>query len=145
MFAGFADELEKIAAARGQMSIPKERQGRRPMTVDTLLRREKDGTLFKEKKADSQGNPQPVRGGADSDGAAPLPRRLGEVPGRPSMIPDSEKTGEIVPRAPKKLGDVPTQDDLNAVDRRDGRGEATTVVGLAQRSADIGVSNGEHA
>jgi len=153
MLAGFVDELDKISSAHGRMHVPKERSGRRPMTVDTLLKKEKDGTLFK--GADAAGAPQPVRGGADGDGAAPLPKRAGEVPGRPSMIPDSEKTGYVSPfpmtpitahpRSPKKRGDVPTQDDFNAVDRMDGRGEATTITGLAQRSADIGVSNGEHA
>lgn len=159
MLAGFVDELGKIASAHGRMHVPKERKGRRSMTVDTLLKKEKDGTLFKE--GDAAGAPQPVRGGADGDGAAPLPKRPGEVPGRPSMIPDSEKTGStpypdvgpiptgesprLTPRAPKKRGDVPTQDDLNVVDRYDGRGEATTVTGLAQRSADVGISNGEHS
>jgi hypothetical protein len=113
------------------------------MTVDTLLKKDKSGTLYK--GADAAGSPQPVRGGADGDGAARMPRHAGEVPGRGSMIPDVEKTGMVPLRAPKKRGDVPSQDDLNVVDRLDGRGEATTVTGLAQRSADVGVSNGEHA
>lgn len=151
--AGFVDELAKIASSHGRMHVPKARTGRRPMTVDTLLKKDKDGTLFK--GADSAGSPQDVRAGATDEGAAPLPKHRGEVPGRPSMIPDAEKTGSMfvqmseaqppAPRSPKKKGDVPSMDDPNTIDRMDGRGEATTVTGLAQRSSDIGVSNGEHA
>ncbi len=44
----FYDELEKIAASVRRMQVPKGRSGRRSMSVDTLLRKEKDGTLFRE-------------------------------------------------------------------------------------------------
>ena len=44
----FYDELEKIAASVRRMQVPKGRAGRRSMSVDTLLRKEKDGTLFRE-------------------------------------------------------------------------------------------------
>jgi len=43
----FTDEV-KTAASQGRLTIPKVRQGRRSMTVATLLRKEKDGTLYKE-------------------------------------------------------------------------------------------------
>ena len=43
----FTDEI-KTAASQGRLTIPKVRQGRRSMTVATLLRKEKDGTLYKE-------------------------------------------------------------------------------------------------
>lgn len=43
----FADELEKMAISRGRLNVPKARSGRRSMSVDTLLRKEKDGTLYK--------------------------------------------------------------------------------------------------
>jgi hypothetical protein len=43
----FTDEI-KTAASQGRLTIPKVRQGRRSMTVATLLRKEKEGTLYKE-------------------------------------------------------------------------------------------------
>jgi hypothetical protein len=42
----FTDEVEKIAAAKAWKMV-RSRSGRRPMRVDTLLKKEKDGTLFK--------------------------------------------------------------------------------------------------
>ena len=158
--AAFVDELEKIAAAHGLSNIPKHREGRRPISVDKLLLKEKDGTLYK--RADSQGNSQPVRGaGADDPGAAQPPRRRGEVLTKtPNISSESEKLGEVLrgevspfptgdtsysgyieAKKPRKKGDVPTQDNVNVVDRYDGRGEATTVHGLAQNSNSIGAFN----
>lgn len=43
----FVDELEKIAISHGHMVVPKARSGRRSMSVTTLLRKERDGSLFK--------------------------------------------------------------------------------------------------
>lgn len=50
MHGAFLDELEKIAISKGLLRIPQSRKGRRPMHVETLLKKEKDGTLFKESK-----------------------------------------------------------------------------------------------
>lgn len=47
MRSGFLDELEKIAISRHRLRVSQSRKGRRPMRVDTLLRKEKDGTLYK--------------------------------------------------------------------------------------------------
>lgn len=47
-YDAFLDELRKIAAAKARMTVPQTRKGRRPMRVDTMLRKEKDGSLFKE-------------------------------------------------------------------------------------------------
>lgn len=176
---GFLDELEKISAAHGRMRLSKSRSGRRPISVSRLLKKEKDGTLWKGasllealnnaydryyreaglKVADSQGNPQDVRGsGADDPGAAKLPRRLGEVPTKEPNTPQSAKLGTVrgdvspLPvgeapnanpeaRKPRKKGDVPSLDDVNAVDRYDGRDSATTVHGLGQSSSNIGAMN----
>ncbi len=43
----FLDELEKIAVSKDRMQVPQARAGRRPLSVDTLLKKEKDGTLYK--------------------------------------------------------------------------------------------------
>lgn len=43
----FVNEFCKIAASKDQFDIPQTRSGRRSMTVDTLLRKEKEGTLYK--------------------------------------------------------------------------------------------------
>lgn len=40
--------LVKVAISSGRLRVSQARKGRRPMSVDTLLRKEKDGTLYKE-------------------------------------------------------------------------------------------------
>jgi hypothetical protein len=42
-----ADAFAKVAASRGRFTLPQSRQGRRPMRVDTMLKKEQEGTLFK--------------------------------------------------------------------------------------------------
>ena len=137
MLSAFVDELAKIASAHGRMHVPKAREGRRPISVSTLLEKDKKGTLFK--RADSQGNPQDVRGDSvDDPGAARPPRRRGEVPSEGTgNIPVGEKTGgklayrladttqpftsgeepTISPetRKPRQPGDVPTQTTQEAM------------------------------
>lgn len=167
MLSGFLDELEKIAASHGRMHFPKERSGKRPMSVMTMLKKDAIGALFR-KHADSQGNPQDVRGDSvDDPGAARPPRRPGEVPTtNPGNIPQSQKLGGWLKQAdpvrsegpgpipngespfayqeavkPKKKGDVPSKDDGNVIDRYDQRDFATTVTGLGQHSTGIGAFN----
>ncbi len=50
MYAAFLDELQKIAASKGRMRVSQSRSGRRSMRVDTMLRKEKEGSLFKDTK-----------------------------------------------------------------------------------------------
>ncbi len=125
------DELEKISASHGLTEVSKSRTGVRPISVDNLIKKHNDGTLFK-KKADSQGQPQPVRGsGADDPGAAQLPRRPGEVPTKDpntsmgtklGMVPGASTqtlpvtTGEDMTAGnskPRRPGDVPTQANMD--------------------------------
>jgi hypothetical protein len=136
---GFLDELGKIAAAHGLTSISKSRTGVRPISVDNLVKKHNDGSLFKKKHADSQGNPQDVRGsGSDDPGAARLPRRPGQVPTTdPANVPMQTKLGmyrltdSTLPvtwgedmRAgnskPRQPGQIPTQNNMNAAEP-DGR------------------------
>ena len=163
----FADELEKIAGAHARL-VPKSRTGRRPISVERLLEKDKDGTLHK--KADAAGSPQPWGEGPDDPGAATLPKSPGDRPrreGNKETAPSPSNTqgsstdglgretkqaadaalgnaGNVAAfqegKTPRRRGDIPSRDDLNAVDRRDGRGEATTVHGLAQNSEGIGVT-----
>lgn len=44
----FFDEFCKLAASKERWNVPKARSGRRSMSVDTMLRKEKDGTLYKQ-------------------------------------------------------------------------------------------------
>jgi hypothetical protein len=44
----FLDELEKIAISKGRLRMSKTRSGRRPMSVETMLRKEKDGSFYKD-------------------------------------------------------------------------------------------------
>lgn len=100
--AAFLDELTKIAVANARLdSTSKSRSGTRPISVDTLLKKEKDGTLYK-KAEDWAGAPVDVGVGVVDPASA---------------------------RRPRRKGDVPTEDDTNKVDRVDGRGEATTTTG----------------
>lgn len=145
----FVDELEKIAISHGRMHVSKERSGRRPMSVTTMLKKDAKGALLK-KHADSAGSPQDVRGGSDDDpGAAQMPKRKGEVPSRdPGNVPISQKTGSVKSAAggasyrltdttmpmtsgedmragnskPRQPGEVPTQDNIS-VSSPDGRVE----------------------
>jgi len=41
------EEFQKLAASKQRMAVPQTRSGRRSMRVDTLLRKDRDGTLFK--------------------------------------------------------------------------------------------------
>jgi len=47
-YQSMRDEFEKIAASKSRMKVPQSRAGRRPMRVDTMLRKEKDGSLYKQ-------------------------------------------------------------------------------------------------
>jgi hypothetical protein len=47
LLEAFADELEKIAISHGRWTVPKSRSGRRPISVSNLLKKEKDGSLYK--------------------------------------------------------------------------------------------------
>jgi hypothetical protein len=90
----FVDELEKIAAAHGLSQVAKARVGRRPISAAALVKKHNNGT-WQKKRADSQGNPQDVRGDSDDDpGAARQPKRQGEVPTKErGDVPEGQKTG----------------------------------------------------
>lgn len=47
MFASFVDEFQKLAASKHRLQVSKSREGRRSMRVDTLLKKDNNGTLFK--------------------------------------------------------------------------------------------------
>ena len=47
---GLVDEFEKLNASKKKMTISQIRKGRRPMRVDTMLRKEREGTLYKHMK-----------------------------------------------------------------------------------------------
>jgi hypothetical protein len=110
--AAFVDELEKIAVSRHRLSVAQSRKGRRPLRVDTLLRKEKDGTLYK--TSQSYMPAQPFSAG----------------------LPDAAEA-----KRPKKKGEVPSREDLNVVQRGDQREAATTVTGIGQTFNNIGAVN----
>lgn len=116
---GFLDELEKLSAARPVKEtrrgylVPSSRKGRRSMRVDTLLKKEKEGTLGGYKLA---GSLVPFSVQEDA-GAAPREKRPGDVPSR----------DDVGPLTPK---------------REDGRGNAATLVGPTMNLIDY-TSNGQ--
>lgn len=48
------DELDKIAASRQRMTVPQTRSGRRSMSVETMLKKDREGTLFKNPDQEKQ-------------------------------------------------------------------------------------------
>lgn len=97
--ASFFRELEKIALSQ-KFHVSKTRSGRRSMAVTTLLRKEKEGTLYK--RASSGGlTTEFVAGPADPSEA----------------------------RRPKRKGELPSKEDCELVNRADGRDYAATVQG----------------
>src|ERR1019366_124697 len=90
MQAAFIDELTKIAVKGKFLRGLSHRVGRRPMRVSTMLKREKDGELFKTTKAAGDGSipysnsdPQTSTGANGPTGTpATLPKVQGEVPSR---------------------------------------------------------------
>lgn len=86
MEAAFLDELEKIATRGKFLKGLSHRLGRRPMRVGTMLKKEKEGTLYTHtKKADSTGS-LVATAMSDPPGTTGKPaepvRQPGEVPSR---------------------------------------------------------------
>lgn len=89
--AAFLDELEKIAASSRMLRHGKSRKGRRPMRVSTLLKKEKDGEIYKLSK-NAQG---------EGSGGNVVPFSDENAPG---------VTGNAA-KAPKSPNDVPSRED----------------------------------
>ena len=124
MLHACSDELLKLAAARARMTVPQSRIGRRPMRVDTMLRKEKDGTLYKQAGA--------MTSTGSSDGA-------------PGVMPFEDPTSPSGrARLKKKRGEVASMDDApNKPDRLDGRDAAVTQTGpgVSMGSTGLAYSN----
>lgn len=94
VFSAFSDELQKIAISWKHMG--KQRQDRRPMSVHTLLRKEKEGTLYKHTKTGQVASDQSSLFYSESDPKTGKPattrKKKGEVPSREGMdtFPKSE-------------------------------------------------------
>lgn len=84
--AAFLDELEKIAAASHMLRHSKSRVGRRPMRVGTLLKKEKDGEIYKHGGDGSVGNVVPF---SDTD-APGVTGRAAQAPKSPNDVPSRE-------------------------------------------------------
>jgi hypothetical protein len=117
----FREELLKISAARSRMTVPQSRIGRRPMSVETMLRKEKDGTLYK---------------------AAGAMISTGSSDGAPSVVPYEDQAQIEQPaKLQKRKWEVPTIDDSpQHVDRVDGRGELLTQVGPGSSMGATGIA-----
>lgn len=81
--AGFADELRKLAVAGAQLQVPQTRSGRRPISVQNYLDRDRAGTLFKRV-------PQPAGDVPSRDG-----RQGWSAPG--AAIQDGRELGQMQP------------------------------------------------
>ena len=139
------EELLKLAASWGRFKLPKDRQGRRPLKVSTLLKKEKDGTLFKHAFDGGASGPA-VSFPENESGTSPsLPTSAGTAPSRevseqrlmPLIL--KQKAGlKPLPRDPAK---PPTRSDVgNDVKREDSREFATTITpGNQTTLGDIGI------
>lgn len=87
MKAAFIDELEKIGASMKTLHVPKSRSGRRSISVEKLLKKEKDGTL--RKHAFVAG----YEDGPTDTGAAKTPKKKGDLPSRDDTAPSSREDG----------------------------------------------------
>jgi len=101
MERAFLDELEKIAAAREQLRHGKSRAKRRPMRVSTMLRKEKDGTLYKyTKQADgSIGNVVPYSNSdyqSATGASGPTGTPAAAKPGPNDIVPSREDGREAM-------------------------------------------------
>lgn len=76
-------EHYKYAVAKGNLQLANSRSGRRPMSVDTLLRKEKDGTLYKSTEVIKKANPE---------SGVPLPGTLAQPDQRQKKPPSSRIT-----------------------------------------------------
>ncbi|WP_394831809.1 hypothetical protein LVJ94_35365 [Pendulispora rubella] len=123
LLSAFIDELDKIAIAQERLHrTSKGRTGRPALRVHTLLSKERDGSLYKKELSKH----------AETGSVVPFAKG----PADPSEA-----------RAPKRKGDVPSKEDMDAPNRRDAREAATTVHGLGQTFGNIGAWNSptEHA
>lgn len=104
--AACLDELEKMGAAYGRLRIAKSRSGRRSISVSNFLKKEKDGSLYKNTGNQNKiAQVEPFLAGQLTGAEARQPRKKGELPSRESQ------ENQPVPK------------------REDGRDNATTVMG----------------
>lgn len=105
---GAAKEKVQKETRRGWLT-PSSRKGRRPMKVDTMLRKEKEGTL----------------GGYKFAHLLPLLKQS------EALVPYADKEDGAAAARGKKPGDMPSRDDVGVAGakREDGRGNASVVQG----------------
>jgi hypothetical protein len=127
----FLDELEKIAVSRHRMSVAQSRKGRRPMRVDTMLRKEKEGTLYKKHASYPPFSMGPVEVG---DTAAP--KRMGDAPSNDATGSDRWRhPPKVIGRSKSFNGAVNAPKTAGVLDSARGalsRG-ASSVAGAAER------------
>lgn len=118
----FRNELLKLSAARSRMTVAQSRVGRRPMRVDTMLQKEKDGTLYK---------------------AAGAMGTTGSSDGAPAVVPYEDSKFMGVPaKTKKRRWEVPSVDDPpNRPDRVEGRDAAVTQVGPGVSMGTTGIAH----
>lgn len=88
MERAFFDELEKIGASLKSLSIPKGRVGRRSISVDKLLKKDNENSLFR-KRAFVAG----YEDGPHDTGASKPLKKKGDVPSRDDTAPSSREDG----------------------------------------------------
>jgi len=111
------EALLKLAACKSRMTVPQTREGRRSMRVSTLLRKEKEGTLYKAAMSHA------LEAGGPHGTATPT---------------FAEKLRGSPLRSTYRKGDVPSLHDSNwSEERTDGRASAVTQVSPSTQTKDV--------
>lgn len=146
--AAFLDELDKIAVAHGRMTVSKTRSGRRSISVGTMLKKEKEGELYK-----TTGDANKIAARLP-DGSGFFTATVGKKKEKSSQfygqsVPFSVGVGQPMgpeARKPRKKGDVPSREDMDELPKwEDRRGSAATVPGTGTTIGEVGVSNTDRA
>jgi hypothetical protein len=138
----FLDELEKIAVSRERLRlVAHDRRGTRPISVDNFLKKEKDGTLYKETGSKSKvaSVTNAVLAAYDRYFEYALQKKAGDFAGTPVAVEAGTVDPNAVHRGRRK-GEVPSMDDTEAVNRSDGRENATTTTGQGSTFNNIGAT-----
>lgn len=80
----FFDEAVKLSASKANFAGSKTRAGRRPMRVSTMLKKDKNGSLFTQKLASQ-------RGVDEKDAGSPLPKPKASVPRLKGLYVDEDE------------------------------------------------------
>ncbi len=131
------DAMEKMAVSKGRLRVAKSRKGRRPMSVTTYLRKEKEGTLYKE--ADT---PSYIRDRIDSvEDATGV--RVGELKRRQIPATVASKAREGLKELKGFFSKKASVSEQVAAEHRDRQKTASYTEKMPWYTAGVGAASGD--